>query len=790
LRKSKKDFMTTAAKKSAMGIGGVFSIIFRIIGTLLLIGVTTGLIFACIFAIYLKTNLTDELDMTLEDFTLNLTSVVYYEDSDTGEYKELTALQSSENRTWVSYDNIPLDMEHAVVAIEDKRFYKHNGVDWFRTTHAFFNMFLSMDDTFGGSTLTQQLIKNLTTEDEVTVQRKLLEIFRALELEKNYKKNQIIEWYLNVVYFGHGQYGIGAASNYYFGKDVSELSLAEMCSIVGITNNPSMYSPYINKERNKERQEDILFQMYDQGYIDKETYDDAVAEKLVFQRGEDEEEETVIYSYFVDAVIEDAISDLMEAKGCTYKVAQRLLFTAGYKIYSTIDVGIQEKVDTIYQDLDQIPKTTGSTQQFQSGIVITDPKTGNIVALSGGVGEKTANRVLNRATYTQRPAGSSFKPIAVYAPAMDLGLITPNTRFEDSEDVTLKGTDWMPKNDDRKYSGVVTVREGLRRSINTVSAQILDELSPQTSFDFLTQKLGMEDSLVYYRDGLSDLNYAPLALGQLTDGVTVREMAAAYDIFTNGGVYTETRTYTKICDADDNVVLDNEPETNVAISETTAYWMTSMLKDAATSGTGYEAKLSNMPTAGKTGTTSDNCDRWFCGFTPYYTAVVWTGYDTPAKIHVTGNPAAQLWKKVMSSVHEDLEYKDFSTPTNTYQAPVPGVDEPTDYTVRGVDENGAELYTDTGSKLAGREVTVVAKNIDGYTLMSEQEVTITVKDDPAKNIITFTYQNDTPAVPETPEDPGTGEPGGTDTPTDPGTAQNDTSTGNATNYGIFRSRVN
>jgi penicillin-binding protein 1A len=246
--------------------------------------------------------------------------------------------------------------------------------------------------------------------------------------------------------------------------------------------------------------------------------------------------------------------------------------------------------------------------------VIIDPYTGNIVAMSGGVGEKTKSRLYNLATMSERPAGSSIKPIAVYAPAMDLGLITPDTRFEDSEDVTLKGTTWMTKNAGGGYTdGVVTVRTALRRSINTVAAQILDLLTPAVSFDFMINKLHFTTLVP------EDEDYAPLALGQLTYGATVREMATAYCIFPNEGVYTSSRTYTRITDADGNLIFDNEPETNIAISDVTAYWITDMLQEAATSGTGYEAKLSGMPTAGKTGTTTENKDRWFIG----YTLIMW-----------------------------------------------------------------------------------------------------------------------------------------------------------------------
>ena len=258
-----KDVAVTGAHT----VGGVISMVFKIIGTVLLVGITSLLVFACIFSIYCKTTFSTGVEVEYEEFALNLSSVIYAMNKDTGEYEELVTLASSEYRMWVDYAEIPEHVEHAVVAIEDKRFYEHQGVDWYRTSGAFVNMFLGMKNTFGGSTITQQLIKNVTENNDVTVQRKLLEIFQALEFEKKYEKDQIIEWYLNEVYFGHGCYGIGAAARYYFGKEVSDLTIAEAACIIGITNNPSLYSPFINPDNNKERQEAILFEMYDQGYI-------------------------------------------------------------------------------------------------------------------------------------------------------------------------------------------------------------------------------------------------------------------------------------------------------------------------------------------------------------------------------------------------------------------------------------------------------------------------------------------------------------------------------------------
>ena len=757
LRASSKRKLKQAAEAGASGLWGVVLTLLKIIGTVLLIGVTTGVIFACIFVIYIKTNLmkSADLNVTLEDVTLKQTSVVYYTDQN-GNAQELCRLEGEKDRTWISYDQIPKDMEHAIVSIEDKRFYKHHGVDWYRTAGAFVNMFLGMKDTFGGSTITQQLIKNVTGDNDPTVKRKLTEIFRALEFEKKYDKKQIIEWYLNVVYFGHKCYGVQSASQYYFGKDVSDLSLAEMCSLAGITNNPSLYDPFTNPENNKSRQENILSAMKEQGYISQAQYDEAVAEKLVFsQASTSSSGSTQVYTYFEDALIEDVISFLQAKRGVSYTVAESLLFNGGYQIYSTLDPSVQAKVDSVYQDLSNIPETSGSDQQLLSSIVITDPYSGNIVALEGGVGQKTQSRIFNLATQAHRPPGSSIKPIAVYAPAMDLGLITPNTKFADSPDIVLKGTDWYPHNDNGSYSDtVMDIRYAIVHSVNTVSAQVLDQLTPRVSYAFLTGKLGVT-SLVP-----DDESYAPLSLGQLTNGITVREMATAYSIFPNSGMFTSSRTFTRICDADGKELYTNDADSHAAISEVTAYWMTNILSEAATSGTGYEAHLDNMPTAGKTGTTSDKFDRWFCGFTPYYVAAVWTGYDTPEKITMVngGNPASQLWYKVMSLVHEGLEAKDFKTPDNTYQNEVPGVADEVAYRIRGVTvgADGAVtiLYDEEAGKLiAGRNAVCNAKEIEGYTVEGDAQITITLTDDVETNVAEFKY---VPTAPASSSEPSSG----------------------------------
>lgn len=658
-------FLMKAADFGVEGTASVISSVFKVLGSILLIFLITGLLFTCVFAYYVKTCLVPDLELSLEDYQLSESSTIYYQDAG-GQWNKLTDLAGRYKRKWVDYEDIPPYMEKALVAIEDKRFYEHKGVDWYRTSGAFVKMFAKMESGFGGSTITQQLIKNITGKDEVTISRKLGEIFGALELEKKYDKQEIMEWYLNAVYFGESCWGVQAAAETYFGKNVWDLSLAECASIVGITNKPTYYDPFYSEQNNKERQETILREMYEQGYIDYDTYKEAVAEELVFTRSPDEEYSQHIYSYYEEVVINDVIRDLMSEKNISYDAANALLYNSGYSIYSCMDMNVQSNIDAIYTDLTAIPHAYGGNgQQFQSAIVIMDPYDGRIVGLSGGVGEKNENFPLNRADYDYpRPPGSAFKPVASYGPAVNEGLITPDTLVNDAPYMQLSGTDWYPHNDSYQNYGVITIMQGLQWSLNTVAAQIVDKLTPQTCYDYLTQRMGFTNIVP------DDISYSPMALGQLTYGVSVREMAQAYCTFVNDGVFTYSRSYSMVTDRNGNVVLDNAPRTIAAFDPNTAHVMSYMLQNNVEAGIAGEARLWNMPVGGKTGTSGDMKDRWFCGISPYYVCAVWTGFDIPAKIGVSGNPAAQLFNKVMKPLHSGLEWRNFTPP---YLGPNTGI---------------------------------------------------------------------------------------------------------------------
>ena len=658
-----------------------------VLGTFLLVCVCTTAMIAGLFMMYVRTTLAPTLDVNADDYTMNLSSIIYYQDKDSGEWVEYQTVYGTENRIWVDFDQMPDALWQAAVAIEDHRFFEHQGVDWKRTLGAAVNFFTQSQDTFGGSTLTQQVLKNMTQDNGNTVNRKVREIFRALEFEKHYTKWEILEFYLNTIYLGQGCYGVQTAAEFYFGKDVSELDTAECASLIAITNNPSIYGPMSTvtfkqedgsvktaRQENKERQELILDRMAGGNdevgvtgldYLSPEEAEAAKAEELHFTDGTTSAEDIVseatggthINSWFVDQVLRDVSADLAELYHISTDEALTRIYNSGYNIYTTLDPEIQEIAESVYEDRGSLNNLTSvSGQPIQSGITIIDPSTGNIVAMVGKMGEKKGNLEWNFATDTQQP-GSSIKPLTAYAPALDAGVVSPATTFDNYPVQLLNGTPW-PKNSPNTYTGWTSVRDGIRSSINTIAVQTLEKVGVTAAYNFATQNLGL--SLVP-----EDMNVSPLGLGGLTYGLSTVEMAAAYASFANNGVYNEPKTYVKVL-ANDNstVILENETEQRVAMKETTAYLMTSMLQNAVSNGTGGAARFSGMHIAGKTGTTNDNFDRYFVGYTPYYCAAVWVGYENNERISYSVNPAASLWRQVMEKVHADLPDKSFSRPSS------------------------------------------------------------------------------------------------------------------------------
>lgn len=649
--------MATGNRKGT-GIGHLLS---RILITLVLIGVLCGCFCGIAFAMYLHIYINPSAQETAAEISkglgLNLNSFIYAKESDSDEYTLYETIKGKENREWVDSDKIPDTLKNAVVAIEDERFYKHHGVDWVRTIGAVKGWLLG-GTQYGGSTITQQLIKNITADNDYSVKRKVNEIFRAFALEKEIDdKDRILVMYLNTIFLGYNSYGVQTAAMQYFDKDVSQLDLAESAVLAGLTNNPSIYDVYNHPEKVKERQETILAQMLDQKMISQEEYEAAVAEELNYRPYEEYQQEIKsTYSYFTDEVIKDVINDLMTEKGYSRLVAENMVYSGGLNIYATIDTKVQNALDEVWANADNFPNTEKYGEIPQSAMVITD-KQGNIVGIAGGRGEKTSSRGFSYASDARRQPGSSIKPLATYGPAMDAGIATPDTTVYDRALIQdADGNPW-PMNDGKYPTGrAMTVKEGMTRSLNTISAQLLKQLTPQKSYEFMTQQLGFK--LVDSRtneDGTvqSDIDLAPLALGALTDGVTVREMAGGFSTFINDGVYGGTRTYTKVTDSEGNTIMENTPNTDKGFTNVrTDYYMLDCLQNVTAHGTAYGIQLDGVETGGKTGTTTSNTDIWFCGITPKYSGAVWVGYEHNYRLDgLYGRNAAEIWLAVMQKVH-------------------------------------------------------------------------------------------------------------------------------------------
>lgn len=652
-----------------------------------------------------------------------------------------TLVASGSNRVYVTIDEIPLDLQHAFVAIEDARFYEHNGIDITGIVRAGITGITSGRFSQGASTITQQLLKNNVFTDWTSessfadkMERKIQEQYLAIQLEKVEDKDWILENYLNTINLGQNTLGVQAASQRYFNKDVSELTLSECAVIAGITQNPSRYNPVSNPDANAERRTKVLNNMLDQGYIDQAAYDTAMADN-VYDRIQIVDSETAsdnINSYFVDALTEQVIDDLMEVKGYTETQAYKALYEGGLTIYSTQDPSIQQicdeevnnadnygsetkyscsyrltiqKADGTYQnyseqtmlsyyqsknskyniDFDSKEAVDAAIEQYkadimedgdmivpngesitytmqpQASMTVIDQSTGEVKAIVGGRGDKTANKTLNRATDTKRQPGSTFKILSAYAPALDIGGMTLAS-VQDDAPYTYSNAAHTPVNNyDKSYRGFTTIREGITYSINIVAVKTLTDIGVDIGYEYL-QNFGFSTLCD------SDRTQA-LALGGITNGVTNLELTAAYATIANGGTYTKPRFYTKILDHDGNVLIDNTPQTHTVLKETTAWLLTNAMEDVLTNGTGRPAHFNGMPQAGKSGTTSSDRDALFAGYTPYYTCVVWGGYDDNAELSYTTYPKT-LWKSVMGRIHENLDYKDFDKPDGITTATV------------------------------------------------------------------------------------------------------------------------
>lgn len=590
------------------------------------------------------------------DFEIsNLSTIIY--DKYGNEY---VSLYSSENRLYSGLGEMSPYLPKAFISIEDERFEKHIGIDIKRTAAAVVQFVFTGDSEFGGSTITQQLIKKVTEDNGRNWQRKAREIVRAIQVEQWLTKDQIIELYMNMIYLGSGAYGVETAAYTYFNKSAADLDIAESALIAGLAQAPEGYNPYVYPEKAKKRQELVLGKMKQLGYISAEEYEDAMAKELVYEKGT--MQQTSSNSYFIDALIDTLIADLQEEKGVTAAMARKMIYSNGLQIYTTIDPEIQEAIESVYVDeAEKYFKLSNGEYDpnLQSAMVIIDYKKGDVVGLIGGAGEKVTQRGLNRATHTYRAPGSTIKPLAVYAPGIDTEAFTAATVFDDTPVTMQVGVDtWTPSNSYKGYRGLTPVRKAIEISSNIIAAKAFQEVGATTAVNYL-KKFGITSITS------SDVYPGALALGGLTKGISTFEHAAAYGTIANGGIYVEPKLYTKVLDNNEEVILEKTSEIKEVLSEESAFIVTSMLRDVVTgiSATGGAAALPNMPVAGKTGTTNGSMDRWFAGYTPYYVASVWTGYDIQQTVNATGNPSARLWKAVMQKVHASLPSKQFEKPS-------------------------------------------------------------------------------------------------------------------------------
>lgn len=672
------------------------------------------------------------------------TSFVYADDGTT---EIARFVKSGANRTSKSISEIPKDLQHAIVAIEDERFYEHNGIDLQGIIRAGVIGLTSGDFSQGASTLTQQLIKNnlfdFMSEDTFydSVKRKLQEQYLAVQIEKQMDKDAILESYLNTINLGQNCLGVQAAAKRYFGKNVNDLTLSECAVIAGITQSPSRLNPITNPEGNAKRRKKVLGDMLEQGYIDQAAYDEAMADDVYarIQSVNNVTNESSPYSYFVDALVLQVIDDLMGQLGYTETQAYNAVYSGGLSIYSTQSLLMQQICDeeanndanypnlkeygldcaitvtradgtvenyssghikqyvrnaygdsqglvysseeaaramveewksTIAREGDTYDENINVTPQPQSSITIIDQNTGQIKAMVGGRGAKETSLGLNRAYQgSKRQPGSCFKPLAAYGPGMDSCGKTLATVIKD-EPYTLRNGKVL-RNANGRYGGDTTIRKAITWSNNVCAVKLSDEITQQLGFEYC-EKFGISTlvkSKTTEAGVFSDLDNQTLALGGLTDGVYNYEICSAYAAIANGGVYNSPTLYSKILDHDGNVLLEGTGETRTVIKDSTAALLTSAMQDVVNGGTGSRAQLPNMPVSGKTGTTSDNKDIWFCAFTPYYTCAVWSGYDDNKELTNTVYHL-QLWKSIMSRIHANLERKEFTMPPSVEQKTV------------------------------------------------------------------------------------------------------------------------
>ncbi|MCC8043810.1 MAG: penicillin-binding protein [Oscillospiraceae bacterium] len=646
-------------RKKAGPIRKTLTVIGTVLLSLILVCIITCSIIAATLTVYvMQFRESSTIDLDLNNLDLAYTTFIYGYDENS-ELVELASISKSADRIPVSIDKIPQHVRDAFVYTEDERFYEHDGVDWRRTFSAFVNEILNQalyGGKQGGSTITQQLVKNITGDDDVGWERKMREIFRASDLEKYYSKDDILCAYLNTIGFGGSTAGIQAASLKYFGKDVCELTIAQGACLAAIPQSPNTLNPWADAEANKERQEVVLGLMLKNGAISESEYEAALVEDLeIIDPDAVALEDDDIQNWYVDMVIRDVIYDLMDYYGVDYDDASDMLYDGGYTIYTPIDIEMQEEIEAKFKDY-----TTFSSEVLtdppQSCFIVMD-YTGNILAVAGGVGEKAGSNVWNRATMSTRQPGSSIKPLAGYSYGIETDMMTWSSLYQDmpieipDEDNPGQTRSW-PTNysstGNMTYSGsYYFVFQALQRSLNTISARIVQEATPSKAFEFMQNKYQFTTLSAY------DADLAPLSVGALTNGVYLREMVAAYQVFGNGGKYFSPTSYTYVLDPSGEVILQHTYTPIQSISEESAYVMNKLLQQVVEgpNGTGRAAQLESTTVVGKTGTSQNWVDQWFIACTPDYVSGVWYGYDDNRTVKTgTYYGTAQLWKNIFGDI--------------------------------------------------------------------------------------------------------------------------------------------
>lgn len=646
-------------RKKKGPIRKTLTVIGMVLLSLILIAVISVSIIAAALTVYvMQFRENTPIDIDLDSLDLAYTTFIYGYDEN-GEQVELKSISHTADRIPVSIDRVPQHVRDAFVYIEDERFYEHAGVDWKRTFGAFVNLLTNealYGSTQGGSTITQQLVKNVTGDKDEHWDRKLREIFRASDLERYRDKDDILEAYLNCIGFGGNTSGIQAASLKYFNKDVSELTLAEAACLAAIPKSPENLNPKVNPEGNRERQLLVLRAMYNNAAISKQQYENAIAEELVFYDPSTEDNDDDIQNWYIDMVIRDVTIDLSKLYGVDTDEAREMLYDGGYSIYTPIDIKMQEELEAKYRDYTTFSNTVLNDPPL-SAFTVMD-YTGNVLAVVGNIGEKSGSNVWNHATMSPRQPGSSFKPVAGYSYSIEHDLATWSTIMPDLPieipDENNPGqmrkwpTNYSSSSRNNVWSGnSYFIFQALQRSLNTVSARLVQAAGSGNVFEFVQNRYQFSTLVA------EDADLSPMSVGALTKGVTVRELVAAYQVFGNGGQYFAPTSYTYVQDPTGEVILQHKYTPIQSISAESAYVMNKLMQQVidGPNGTGRAAKLENIPVAGKTGTSQNWADNWFVCCTPDYVSGVWYGYEDRRTVPSgTYYSTAQLWKNIFGDI--------------------------------------------------------------------------------------------------------------------------------------------